>query len=289
MLFGTSGCTHRFGIPGGRGCRLLVHNPPGGGTSFCGSPVRTVIFWDLPHGAPGLGPDLIGHRTACPANTAVRTSFVEAFIVRGTRGGGGGSHGTAAGNSMHGPTPTPPQVRTRVFPGLGRGWKGPSTPDPSPRADPLPLKRGLGGSPPPGWTRRGPCGTSPPPPYPPPPLVSTAHRRPDLEAPARDALEGKGPERRPQRRLGRRLEEVAEAVGGGYCRLRMPLKRALGVRETVAGRRLGVLEGGGGTSPLSNASLAPPPKAPPVLLRPPHAAVRAEKASAATTSSPPRT
>ena len=30
----------------------------------------------------------------------------------------------------------------------------------------------------------------------------------------RDALEGKGPQRRLQRRLGRRLEEVAEAVGG---------------------------------------------------------------------------
>ena len=33
--------------------------------------------------------------------------------------------------------------------------------------------------------------------------------------PARDALEGKGPQRRRQKRLGRRLEEVAEAVGGG--------------------------------------------------------------------------
>ena len=60
---------------------------------------------------------------------------------------------------------------------------------------------------------------------------------------ARDAVEGQGP----QRRLGRRLEEVAEAVGGGYCRLPMPLKLALGVRETVAGCRLGALEGGGGT------------------------------------------
>ena len=59
----------------------------------------------------------------------------------------------------------------------------------------------------------------------------------------RDALEGKGPQRRPQRRLGRRLEEIAKAVGGGYCRLQMPLKPALGVRGTVAGRRLGALEG----------------------------------------------
>ena len=44
--------------------------------------------------------------------------------------------------------------------------------------------------------------------------------------PPRDASGGKGPQRRPQRRLGRRLEEVAKAVGGGYCRLQMPLKRA---------------------------------------------------------------
>ena len=43
----------------------------------------------------------------------------------------------------------------------------------------------------------------------------------------RDALEGKGPPRRPQRRLGRRLEEVAEAVGGGYCWLQMPLRLAM--------------------------------------------------------------
>ena len=49
--------------------------------------------------------------------------------------------------------------------------------------------------------------------------------------------------------LDRRLEEVAEAVGGGYCRLQMPWKLALGVRETVAGHRL-----------PSNASLAYPPR-----------------------------
>ena len=61
-----------------------------------------------------------------------------------------------------------------------------------------------------------------------------------------DALEGKAPQKRPQRRLDRRLEEVAEAVGGGYCRLQTPLKPAFGVRETVAGHRLGALEWGGG-------------------------------------------
>ena len=41
----------------------------------------------------------------------------------------------------------------------------------------------------------------------------------------------------PRRRLGRRLEEVAKAVRGGYCRLQM-----LAVRGTVAGHRLGALE-----------------------------------------------
>ena len=55
-----------------------------------------------------------------------------------------------------------------------------------------------------------------------------------------------------------RLEEVAEVVGGGYCRLQMPLKLALAVRETVAGRRLGAME----PPPLSNASLDPPMAAP---------------------------
>ena len=61
----------------------------------------------------------------------------------------------------------------------------------------------------------------------------------------RDAIEGKGPHRQPQKRLDRRLEEVAKAVGGGYCRLQMPLGLALGVRGTVAGHRLGVREEGG--------------------------------------------
>ena len=47
-----------------------------------------------------------------------------------------------------------------------------------------------------------------------------------------DAVEGKGPQRRSQKRLDRRLEEVAKAVGGCYCRLEMPMKPALAVRET---------------------------------------------------------
>ena len=75
-----------------------------------------------------------------------------------------------------------------------------------------------------------------------------------------DAEEGKGP----QKRVDRRLEEVAQAIGGGYCRLQMPLilalAVALAVRETASGHRLGALEGGGqGTSHPSNASLPPPP------------------------------
>ena len=39
-------------------------------------------------------------------------------------------------------------------------------------------------------------------------------------------IEGKAPQR-PQKRLDRRLEEVAKAVGGGYGRLQMPLKQHL--------------------------------------------------------------
>ena len=75
------------------------------------------------------------------------------------------------------------------------------------------------------------------------PLPPTLAPPPPL---SRDAVAGKGPPRQPQRRLDRRLEEVAKAIGGGYCRLQMPLKLALAVRETVAGHRLGALEGGGG-------------------------------------------
>ena len=39
----------------------------------------------------------------------------------------------------------------------------------------------------------------------------------------RVAVEGKGPRRRRQNRLDRRLEEASKAVRGGYCRLQMPL------------------------------------------------------------------
>ena len=59
---------------------------------------------------------------------------------------------------------------------------------------------------------------------------------------ARQALHSVTP--RPQKRLDGRLDEVAKAVGGPYCRLQMPLRLALAARETVAGRKLGALEGG---------------------------------------------
>ena len=36
----------------------------------------------------------------------------------------------------------------------------------------------------------------------------------------------------PQRRLNTRLEEVTKSVGVGYCRLKMPFKLALAVKET---------------------------------------------------------
>ena len=61
---------------------------------------------------------------------------------------------------------------------------------------------------------------------------------------------GRGLRGRPRSGWTGLLEEVAKAVGGGYCRLQMPLKLALGVRGTVARRRLGALEGRG---------LPPPP------------------------------
>ena len=49
----------------------------------------------------------------------------------------------------------------------------------------------------------------------------------------REALAGKGPQTRPQKRLSRRLEASSKAVEGSYRRLPMPLKLALAVRETV--------------------------------------------------------
>ena len=81
----------------------------------------------------------------------------------------------------------------------------------------------------------------------------TAHSHPSPQG-TPTALERKGPQRRPQKRLDGRLQEVAKAVGGGYCQLQMPLKPALGVRGTVAGHRLGALGGGFPMHPCPMAS-----------------------------------
>ena len=81
-----------------------------------------------------------------------------------------------------------------------------------------------------------------------------------------DALEGKGPRRRPRRRLGRQLEAVAEAVGGRYCRLQMPLRLALDVRGTGAGHRLGPWGGVAGTHTSPYRGHLPPFQSIPALL-----------------------
>ena len=74
-----------------------------------------------------------------------------------------------------------------------------------------------------------------------------------------DALEGKGPQRRPRKRLGKWLEEVAKAVGGGWCRLQLQCKPALAVRETVGGQPdIGSPRGGAGVPLPFNASLTGP-------------------------------
>ena len=119
----------------------------------------------------------------------------------------------------------------------------------------------------------------------PSPGISPSRALCSLYPGARDALEGKGPQRRPQKPLDRRLEEVAKAVGGGYCRLQMPLRLALGIRGTVAGHRLGALEEGGGYLPPSNASLTGAPgAAPPRLTSPPQPRVYSDHAASGSSS-----
>ena len=61
----------------------------------------------------------------------------------------------------------------------------------------------------------------------------------------RVVLEGEGPQRRSQQRFGRQLEAVAKAVGGGCCRLQMPLSLALAVRKTALGIGWAPWRGGG--------------------------------------------
>ena len=70
-----------------------------------------------------------------------------------------------------------------------------------------------------------------------------------LKPKARDALEGKGPQRPPQRRLDRRLEEVAKAVGGRLLSVTNASDVGVCRQKTVAGHTLGALEGGGGYLP----------------------------------------
>ena len=59
------------------------------------------------------------------------------------------------------------------------------------------------------------------------------HLNPRTRAHTQGCIRREGTSEAFQKRLGRRLEEVAKAVGGGYCRLQMPLKLALGTRGTV--------------------------------------------------------
>ena len=67
--------------------------------------------------------------------------------------------------------------------------------------------------------------------------------------------EGKGPQRRPQKRLGRRLEEVAKAVGGRLLSVTNAIEAGtLPLGSALAGRPRGGKEGAG-TPPPSNASL----------------------------------
>ena len=147
--------------------------------------------------------------------------------------------------------PPPPPTRPPARPLIARhghaAVPGPPRPRPPCPGPVLPLLHPNGACP----TPKGP---DPPPPQ---PVAHTPRTRPVRHClAASDAFEGKGPQRGPRRRLGRRLEEVAKAAGGGYCRLQMPLRLAVGVRGTVAGHRLGALEGGGQVPlPLSNASL----------------------------------
>ena len=73
-----------------------------------------------------------------------------------------------------------------------------------------------------------------------------------------------------QRRVDRRLEGVAKAVGGGYCRLPMPLSMALAIERQWLGVGRAPWRGEEVPTPLSNASLGQgavwwtPPRPPPL-------------------------
>ena len=71
----------------------------------------------------------------------------------------------------------------------------------------------------------------------------------------RDASEGEGPQRRPQKRLDRRLEGVTKAGGGRLLSVTHAIEAGSCRQGTAAGRKLG---GGRGGSHPSNASLPLP-------------------------------
>ena len=112
--------------------------------------------------------------------------------------------------------PPPPPVCLPLHPRRSCGPPPSRSPGPS---------TSFGPSPPPG---SAPMCYPPPPPQTPSPVPWTCGPAHAGACPS-DASEGKGRQRRPQERLGRRLEEVAEAVAGGYCRLRTPCWPALDV------------------------------------------------------------
>ena len=56
-----------------------------------------------------------------------------------------------------------------------------------------------------------------------------------LEAVGRDAVEGNAPQRQPRSSWIGGWRRLPKRFGGGYCRLKTPLKLAFAVRETVAG------------------------------------------------------
>ena len=85
---------------------------------------------------------------------------------------------------------------------------------------------------------------------------------PPPPCPPRVAVEGEGPQRWPQRRLGRQLEEVAKAVGAVTVGYKCHRSWHFASGRQWLGRGWTPQWGGGGGSPPSNASLPPPPPPP---------------------------
>ena len=80
---------------------------------------------------------------------------------------------------------------------------------------------------------------------------------------------GKGPQMRFQKRSDRRLEEVAKAVGGRYCRLQMPLSLAVAIGGGGEWLHIGWAPGReGGVTPSFQCIAVP--TSPPTLHQPPH-------------------